>query len=204
MWDFLSNNLLNLIGILVLFVSPVVFGVLIYLRKYKYLIDVTYNIASPPTLPIIGHGHHFIGKQPYENIKIMFDFLEKYGNTLKIWLGPELNMFFGDLKDVEVILSGMRFNDKAGEYIFLEPWLKEGLLVSRGLKWHKRRKAITPAFHFKILDEFIEIFERESHCLLANLDKEYRMQTDKGFALYDWINLLTLDTICGKKRKGFI
>lgn len=176
-------------------------GVFLYLYKYKYLIDVTRNIPSAPTWPIIGHGHYFIGVPPHRNIQIIFEFIAKYGNTFKIWLGPELNMLFGDVKDVEFVLGQMRFNDKADEYLSLEPWLKEGLLVSRGQKWHKRRKAITPAFHFKILDQFIEVFERESRLFLQNMDKEYRMQDDKGFDLYDWVNLLTLDTICGKIKE---
>ncbi|XP_065362921.1 cytochrome P450 4d1 isoform X3 [Calliphora vicina] len=144
----------------------------------------------------MGHAYHFIGQPPHRNIAIITEFLEKYGNTLKIWLGPELNMFFSDIKDVEIVLASMRFNDKADEYLSLEPWLKEGLLVSRGKKWHKRRKAITPAFHFKSLDEFIEIFERESRVFLKNLEREYCMQTVKGLDLYEWVNLCTLDTIC--------
>lgn len=179
-------------------ILPILLGLFIYFYKFKYLIDITYNIPSPPTWPIVGHGHYFIGRPPHENVKILQGFLERYGNTLKIWLGPELNFVLGDIKDVEIVLSTMRFNDKAEEYLSLKPWLKEGLLVSRGQKWHKRRKIITPAFHFKSLNEFIEIFERESQLLVKNLYKEYRLQGDKGFNLYEWVNLCTLDTICGK------
>ncbi|XP_037960747.1 cytochrome P450 4d1 isoform X1 [Teleopsis dalmanni] len=168
----------------------------IYLFKYKHLIDVTKNIPSPPALPIIGHGHYFIGKTPDQYIVQIMDFMETHGRTIKIWLGPELNMIMSDIKDVEMILSTTRFNDKAGEYKMLEPWLQEGLLVSRGRKWHKRRKVITPAFHFKILDQFIEVFDKESRILLKNLKKESEMQTKHGFDIYNWINLCTLDTIC--------
>lgn len=126
--------------------------------------------------------------------------METYGKdyTLKVWLGPELNLLMGNLKDVEVVLGTLRFNDKAGEYKALEPWLKEGLLISRGRKWHKRRKIITPAFHFKILYQFVDIFERESRVLLKNLEREREQQDQGGFNLYDWINLCTMDTICGK------
>lgn len=174
-------------------------GFVVYLKKYKHSIDITRDIPSPPSLPLIGHGHYFVGRKPHENVHIFQALLEKYGPVYKIWLGPELNIMTNDVKDVEVILSTTRFNDKAHEYETLEPWLKEGLLISRGRKWHLRRKALTPAFHFKILDNFIDVFERQSRLLLTNLDKEYRMQTDKGVELYDWVNLSTLDTICGKR-----
>ncbi|XP_061403015.1 cytochrome P450 4d1 [Musca vetustissima] len=162
------------------------------------MIEVTKNIPSPPYLPLVGHGHHFVGKEPHENVRTMYEFASKYGSTIKVWLGTELNILTSDLKDVEVVLGTTRFNDKAHEYLTLEPWLKEGLLTSRGKKWHSRRKVLTPAFHFKILETFIEIFERESRALLTNLDKEYRMQSisTHGFDLYNWVNLCTLDTIC--------
>lgn len=175
-------------------------GLVLYLVKFKHMIDITNNLPSPPSLPIVGHGHHFAGKPPHENMYTIYEFASKYGPTFKVWLGTELNIWTSDLKDVEVILGTTRFNDKAHEYDTLEPWLKEGLLTSRGRKWHSRRKVLTPAFHFKILESFIDVFEKESRTLVANLDKEYRMQTDKGFDLYDWVNLCTLDTICGKKE----
>ncbi|XP_017852485.1 cytochrome P450 4d1 isoform X2 [Drosophila busckii] len=173
-------------------------ALLVYQLKFKHLIEVTRNIPSPPTLPLVGHGHHFIGKAPHEMIQTIVHFMAEYGknDTIKIWLGPELNMLIGNPKDVEVVLGGLRFNDKAHEYKALEPWLAEGLLVSRGRKWHKRRKIITPAFHFKILDQFVDIFEQESRVLLKNLEKERQLDTKEGFNLYDWINLCTMDAIC--------
>ncbi|EDW62835.2 cytochrome P450 4d1 isoform X2 [Drosophila virilis] len=182
-----------------LFLASALFlGLLIYQLKFKHLIEVTRDLASPPAWPLLGHGHHFIGKEPHEMMQTLDDFMRLYARdeTLKVWLGPELNMLMANPKDVELVLGTLRFNDKAGEYKALEPWLKEGLLVSRGRKWHKRRKIITPAFHFKILEQFVDIFERESRVLLHNLDKERQRQGQTGFNLYDWINLCTMDTIC--------
>lgn len=180
--------------------SALFVGLLIYQLKFKHLIEVTRDLGSAPTLPVVGHGYHFVGKEPHELILKITDFMETYAkdHTLKVWLGPELNLLMGNLKDVEVVLGTLRFNDKAGEYKALKPWLKEGLLISRGRKWHKRRKIITPAFHFKILYQFVDIFERESRVLLKNLERERQQKGQAGFNLYDWINLCTMDTICGK------
>ncbi|KAM8719607.1 hypothetical protein ACLKA7_005787 [Drosophila subpalustris] len=189
--------MLLVVGLLV--GSALVAALIVYQRKFKHLIEVTRDIASPPTLPLLGHAHHFVGKEPHEMVEQIVRFMTEYAKdqqTIKIWLGPELNMLMANPKDVEVVLGTLRFNDKAGEYKALEPWLKEGLLVSRGRKWHKRRKIITPAFHFKILDQFVEIFENDSRILLENLEKERRIQGQTGFNLYDWINLCTMDTIC--------
>ncbi|XP_032594831.1 cytochrome P450 4d1 isoform X2 [Drosophila grimshawi] len=178
--------------------SAIFVGLLIYQLKFKHLIEVTRDLGSPPSLPLVGHAHHFIGKAPHELMQTIFNFLEKYGKdmTLKIWLGPELNLLMSNPEDLKIILGTLLFNDKAGEYKALEPWLKEGLLVSGGRKWHNRRKIITPAFHFKILEQYINIFQQQSVLLLSNLEKERRQQGQTGFNLYDWINLCTMDTIC--------
>lgn len=71
----------------------------------------------------------------------------------------------------QVILSSSKFIEKSDEYKFVKPWLNEGLLLSKGSKWFQRRKILTPAFHFKILEQFVEIFDRQSSVLVNTLSK---------------------------------
>lgn len=58
-----------------------------------------------------------------------------------------------------------------------------------------RRKAITPAFHFKILEDFTEVFDRNSSILVKILAKH--KPTD-AVNIVPFISLATLDVICGK------
>uniref|UniRef100_T1GLJ0 Cytochrome P450 n=1 Tax=Megaselia scalaris TaxID=36166 RepID=T1GLJ0_MEGSC len=117
-------------------------------------------------------------------------------NLTIVWIGPEFNILTSDLKDVELILGGSKFNDKAEKYKDLEPWLNEGLLVSKGRKWFKRRKIITLAFHFKILEQYIETFDRQGKNLIKKLNG--MVKVGKPFEFYNLINLYILDVICGE------
>jgi len=68
-------------------------------------------------------------------------------------------------------------------------------LISPGQKWHTHRKMITPTFHFKILDSFVEVFSEKSEILISKLRKEVG---SKGFDVFPYVTKCTLDIICGK------
>ena len=97
---------------------------------------------------------------------------------------------------LQVILSSHKYSEKATEYNMMRPWLGDGLLTSSGSKWFARRKVITPAFHFKILEQFYEVFDKQSNILVQILDQ----YSNKGetFDIFPHITLYALDVICGK------
>ncbi|XP_055923353.1 cytochrome P450 4d1-like [Eupeodes corollae] len=171
-----------------------IISVFLYL-KFARMLQLGKAFKGPLNLPLFGHGLHLIGKSPHEYLLMLTDYIKIYGNTFKVWMGPELNILTIDLKDIEVVLGTTKFNDKATLYKTMIPWLNEGLLISRGKKWFKRRKIITPAFHFKILEQFIEVFDQGGIKLVEQL----RTQIDKeAFDFYSFVSTCTLDIICGK------
>ncbi|XP_017473108.1 PREDICTED: cytochrome P450 4d2-like isoform X2 [Rhagoletis zephyria] len=95
---------------------------------------------------------------------------EKYGPLYRVWLLNQLGVFSCDPADVEVILSSPHYITKNNLYDLLQVWLGTGLLMSTGRKWHSRRKIITPTFHFKILEQFVEIFDQQSAVLVKKLE----------------------------------
>lgn len=85
---------------------------------------------------------------------------------------------------------------KSALYDFLNGWLGEGLLLSYGRKWHARRKIITPTFHFKILDQFVEIFDQQSAIMVEKLYEKADGQT--AVNIFPIVCLAALDIIAGK------
>lgn len=57
------------------------------------------------------------------------------------------------------------------------------------------RKIITPAFHFKILEQFIETFDRIGNTLIKNHLSKY--DKTEEFEIYPLAVMYTLDVMCG-------
>ena len=94
------------------------------------------------------------------------------------------------------MLSSNKIITKSREYNFLHPWLNTGLLTSTGSKWQGRRKLLTPSFHFKILDDFVHVFDEQSRILVNKLNQA--IVKEKELNIFPFITLCTLDVICGE------
>lgn len=63
-----------------------------------------------------------------------------------------------------------------------------------GKKWHDRRKIVSPAFHFQMLEKFAETFDRLSNTFIKKL---HEYEADADIELFHLIGLFTLDVVCG-------
>ncbi|KAM6972441.1 cytochrome P450 4V2-like [Aplochiton taeniatus] len=119
---------------------------------------------------------------------------------VKFWMGPIPFVILYHAETIETILNNSTHIDKSFAYKYLEPWLGTGLLTSTGNKWRRRRKMLTPTFHFSILTEFLEVMNEQAEVLVEKLEKE----AEKGpFNCFTHVTLCALDIICetamGKK-----
>lgn len=95
-----------------------------------------------------------------------------YGSIYRIALIRDYQFMVCDPKIYEKVLSSTtHYIKKHIAYDFLKPWLRNGLLTSSNKYWRKHRKIITPAFHFKILEQFVEIFDRQCQIMINKLSK---------------------------------
>lgn len=110
-------------------------------------------------------------------------------------MGTQPYVFISDAAKCETIMGTPKHIDKSRDYDFLQPWLGTGLLTSQGSKWHSRRKCLTPAFHFRILEDFIDVFQEQSAIMVERLAAE---ETSDAFNIFPYVTLCTLDIICGE------
>ncbi|XP_017787230.1 PREDICTED: probable cytochrome P450 4d14 [Nicrophorus vespilloides] len=163
----------------------------LYFKRYKYLKQFE-KIDGPKAYPIV--GNYFLLKNPSKNIAIFNEFRAKYGKTAKMFAGMKMNLITTDVKLLEVVMNSPNLINKSDEYIMLlKRWLGEGLLISSGEKWRSHRKILTPAFHYKILEDFIEVFESRGKFLVDNLLK---VSSAECVDVHTIISLYTLDVIC--------
>ncbi|XP_069959762.1 cytochrome P450 4C1 isoform X2 [Cherax quadricarinatus] len=115
------------------------------------------------------------------------------GEVARMWRLHMPYCFLSSARTVEVILSSQKHIDKSWDYELLHPWLGLSLLTSTGSHWQTRRKLLTPAFHFKILEQFVDVFNKQSSKLVSILQKK---ADGKPFDIFDDITLCVLDALC--------
>lgn len=167
---------------------------LAWLRRRRRTYELAAQLPGPRDLPLLGHFHMFFGLEPWQVPQLIAQLAEQYDGTFKLKMGSNFSLMMFQPRDMEVVLSSSQLLDKAIEYSFLRGWLNDGLLLSSGQKWHRRRKIITPAFHFRILEPYVEIFDRQTRVLI----RKWQQTLGHSFDLGHDVHLFTLDVICGE------
>ncbi|KAJ3632243.1 hypothetical protein MTP99_009260 [Tenebrio molitor] len=158
-----------MILILEIFVSFLVISILLlWFRLKSKNKDFYKSISGPPPVPIFGNVLDFSSTTTF------IDVMLKYVKSMEEY-------------------SYCTVDQSSDDYHFFRPWLGTGLLTSDGPKWRKHRKITTPAFHFQILEQFLDVFESSGNTLIKKLEKEVGK---KSFDIYPFITLCTLDVIC--------
>ncbi|XP_066141715.1 cytochrome P450 4c3-like isoform X2 [Euwallacea fornicatus] len=101
---------------------------------------------------------------------------------------------------VESLIGKMKNLNKNFLYTFLHRWLGDGLLTSKGPMWQKRRKILTPAFHFSILLQFVDVFNRETKNFNNLIERQYLNQPIDVMPIISDFTLATMsETSMGTK-----
>lgn len=153
------------------------------------------RLPGPSPLPIIGCIFHFIGLPQTELFTKLTELHKDYGDRVVIKVMARYILHIYKIEDIEVVLTHSKNITKSKPYTFMEPWLGSGLLISTGAKWHRRRKILTPTFHFDILKSFMPVFEEHSR----NIVKYLKRNVEEGNDVIDVMPMIsdfTLYIIC--------
>ena len=109
----------------------------------------------------------------------------------KIWLGHAYVYYA--LHHPAVIKKAIKTSKNNVTYDLLRPWIGDGLLVSKGKKWHRNRHLLTPAFHYQILNPYVSVY---NSCVAVLLEKwAGQAEMGKPAKVFSDVGLLSLDVV---------
>ncbi|XP_005406121.1 PREDICTED: cytochrome P450 4F22 [Chinchilla lanigera] len=124
--------------------------------------------------------------------------LDTMHDVLLVWAGPVLPILVLVHPDyIKPVLSASAAIAPKDEffYSFLKPWLGDGLLISKGDKWSRHRRMLTPAFHFDILKPYMKIFNQCANIMHAKWRRHLGENSVASFDMFEHISLMTLDSL---------
>ncbi|XP_073957075.1 uncharacterized protein [Choristoneura fumiferana] len=174
-----------------LLLTVIILCVVHVLLNYNSLARKMRKIQGPNGHFIVGNAFQFI-VSPDDLMDLGRQLAKKFPNIYRFWCYPIGTVTIYSPEDIEIVTSTMKHSEKSRIYLFLKPWLQEGLLLSKGEKWQTRRKILTPTFHFNILRQFSKILQENSQRLLDILYNTAERPID----VVPVISEFTLSSIC--------
>ncbi|XP_059607754.1 cytochrome P450 4d2-like [Phlebotomus argentipes] len=172
-------------------IAVIAFALYDYTEKVRRLAGTPFK--GPPFLPIVGHAYQLILRKPSFIFDAIQQGVKQFGPLSRVWLVNFLFLSITDPEYIEPILNSSTHIGKTVEYSYLKHWLGDGLLLTTGKKWHTRRKIITPAFHYKILESFTGIFDKQAKIFVQKLQ---HFSPATPVDVCPLVSLLTFDVIC--------
>ncbi|XP_077506362.1 cytochrome P450 4V2-like [Amblyomma americanum] len=106
----------------------------------------------------------------------IFNYFEEMFKTIHdqevtvAYYGPQPFLIAATPKALEPVLNNSQNLNKAFLYKMMKPWIGNGILIIDKSLWRSRRKLITPAFHFRVMDDYAPIMNRRAREMLCKLD----------------------------------
>nr|UUB32661.1 cytochrome P450 CYP4BQ1 [Dendroctonus rhizophagus] len=174
-----------------IFLAVLVLLVSVCYRRSRNFKEKLWWVPVIPGYPILGNALEF--RDSTKTLERMNHYMLKYQGLCCFTLLFRPLILISDAKFCEWLLSSTTILTKSKDYQFLYNWLEGGMLISTGSEWRKSRKILTPAFHFAILEQFVEVFEKPTAIFLDCLRKQMH---NEAINVHPLIVNYTLDIIC--------
>uniref|UniRef100_A0A3Q1EDM3 Cytochrome P450 family 4 subfamily F member 8 n=1 Tax=Acanthochromis polyacanthus TaxID=80966 RepID=A0A3Q1EDM3_9TELE len=142
-------------------------------------------------------GHLGQMQSTEEGLLQVDDLVQKYKHSCCWFLGPFyhlVRLFHPEyVRPLLMAPASITVKDEL-IYDHLRPWLGQSLLISNGEEWSRRRRLLTPAFHFDILKNYVAKFNSSTNTMH---DKWRRLVAEGRTTLemFDHVTLMTLDSL---------
>ncbi|XP_072025166.1 LOW QUALITY PROTEIN: leukotriene-B4 omega-hydroxylase 3-like [Amphiura filiformis] len=124
--------------------------------------------------------------------KMLTDHAIRAKYAYQLWQGPFIGSLVVVHPDmVKTILTTSEPKDEL-VYSFIRPWIGDGLLLSKGKKWARNRRLLTPAFHFEVLRPYTSIFRQSTKTLVNKWNRKCNGK-EISLEMFSEVSLLTLD-----------
>lgn len=129
--------------------------------------------------------------------QIICDVCERYrGTTFKAYLGMTPVVVLHTPDAVQTLLTSKTNLRKPIVYNFLASWLGDhNTLTAVGDSWRFKRRLMTPAFHFKVLDSYINSFNYNATLLVKRVDRLTAKHPDEPIPAFRLSQNCALDVI---------
>ncbi|XP_046394848.1 cytochrome P450 4C1-like isoform X1 [Ischnura elegans] len=182
-----------------MYLLPVLWSVMLFcitlpilskLKAWFRVFLMSKRLPGPKGHPLLGHAAEFASKEKFfESAK---EWAKEFSMHKTFILFHPLILLHSP-ETVQVVLRGNRHSEKGFIYKGLRALLGEGLITSKGSKWHAHRKLITPTFHFNILESFVDVFVKRTNQMMDRLKEKAGGEV---FDICPYTQKLTLDFIC--------
>ncbi|XP_048473835.1 ultra-long-chain fatty acid omega-hydroxylase isoform X2 [Rhincodon typus] len=185
--------------VIALVLTAIVKGALHAFDLLRHFRDNTRRLRcfeSPPRRSWL-MGHLGMIRSTEEGLNLVNDIVKRYVYCSLTWFGPIypiVRLFHpAYVKCVLLASAPIAPKDKLF-YGFLRPWLGDGLLISKGERWARHRRLLTPAFHFDILKPYVKIFNQSASILHEKWDRLIS-EGVTSLEMFEHISLMTLDSL---------
>ncbi|XP_033835029.2 cytochrome P450 4F3 [Periophthalmus magnuspinnatus] len=152
--------------------------------------------SKPPTHSwLIGHLGQMQSTE--EGLLQVDELVKTYKHSCSWFFGPFyhfVRIFHPDFAKPLLMAHGNITVKDELVYGHLRPWLGESLLISNGDVWSRKRRLLTPAFHFDILKNYIVIFNSSTNSMHEKW-KRMILNGKNNIEMFNDVTLMTLDSL---------
>nr|CAD7569350.1 unnamed protein product [Timema californicum] len=125
--------------------------------------------------------------------KLANKLLKEKPPLLRLWVSLLPLVIVISPEYIQIVLSNRDETYKSTIYSMGRRYLGDGLITSSGPKWKRNRKLIAPTFHTNVVKDFIPVFIRNTHIMVANMRKHTELGESIEISTYTFS--CTLDII---------